>query len=123
MKRLALLLVVGLAACQTADDISAPAAGGVAQLDVASEYQPIDISTGMPGRISQTHAVNASGVVLGIDRAVPQLYFMWSQSTGLTYPRTPSGEAFFPDAINDRGDMLGHSAAACGCTGPTAAGR
>jgi uncharacterized membrane protein len=109
MKRLALLLVFGLAACQATDEISAPAAGGSAHLDADAGYQAIDISTGMPGRSSAPHAVNSSGVVLGIDLTAAGLYFAWSPSEGLTYPTTESGDAFYPDAINDRGDILGEA--------------
>ena len=109
VKRFAVLLAAALVACESADDIASPVAGRGAHMDVAASYEAIDISTSLPGHNTITHAVNSSGVVLGIDRVNPPHYFTWSKSTGLTFPQTESGQPFSADAINDRGDILGEA--------------
>ena len=109
LKRFAVLFAVALVACESADDIASPVAGRGAHLSVAPSYEAIDISTSLPLHTTITHAVNSSGVVLGIDRVNPPRYFIWSKSTGLTFPQTESGTPFSPDAINDRGDILGEA--------------
>lgn len=106
-KRFAVLLTAVLVACESADDIASPVAGRGAHMDVTASYEAIDISTSLPGHNTAVHAVNASGVVLGMDRTNPPKYFTWSQSAGLTFPLTDAGDPFYPDGINDRGDVFG----------------
>ncbi|HEY6218449.1 MAG TPA: hypothetical protein VIV65_00245 [Gemmatimonadaceae bacterium] len=106
IRSIALLLVAGAAACDTTKVISPNAAGTRPQFALASDYQLFDIGA-VGGLSSQPHAVNAAGVVFGSNNG--DQYFSWTATGGVQFLTTPSGADFFPDFINDHGDILGES--------------